>query len=136
MVAAGSGSGSEGEEATIAAEPEAVAAVAAVAPLEMPLPPRSACCGVLFRSAIVGFTALVAAVVPEFGLFVNLIGAATGAMIAFILPALCHLRLYPEQSRGSRCVAWLIVGVGVVGGGLSATISMIELWRAFVGDGL
>jgi hypothetical protein len=130
------GSSSKDEEATAAVEPAAAAAVAAaVASLEMPLPPRSACCGVLFRSAIVGFTALVAAAVPKFGLFVNLIGAATGAMIAFILPALCHLWLYPEQSRGSRCVAWSIVGVGVVGGGLSATISMIELWRAFGGDG-
>ena len=115
----------------------------------------------VFRTAIVGMTALVAALVPQFGLFVNLIGygrhplpfppatylhtvalkvtiatcldgrAFTGPFIAFILPSLCHLKLFPAQSTQSKLLGYCIVVVGLVGSLVATTVSIIELDKAF-----
>ena len=114
----------------------------------------------VFRTAIVGMTALVAALVPQFGLFVNLIGyghplpfppatylhtvalkvtiatcldgrAFTGPFIAFILPSLCHIKLFPAQSTQSKLLGYCIVVVGLVGSLVATTVSIIELDKAF-----
>ena len=57
--------------------------------------------------------------------------AFTGPFIAFILPSLCHLKLFPAQSTQSKLLGYCIVVVGLVGSLVATTISIIELDKAF-----
>ena len=46
-----------------------------------------------FRAFYVLMTALIAAAVPNFGIFISLVGASASAALAFVMPAIFHLKI-------------------------------------------
>lgn len=46
------------------------------------------------RASIVLCAALAAMFVPGFGAFISLIGSLACALLAFVIPAFCHLRIF------------------------------------------
>ena len=87
---------------------------------------------ILFRTLLVAIVSTAAIFIPKFGLFVSLIGCFSCSMLAFILPALFSLKL--DESGDGRSVRWFMVAFGVIGGGISFVITMIELVEAIAND--
>jgi proton-coupled amino acid transporter len=83
----------------------------------------------LVRTLTVAFTTMAAIFVPNFGLVSNTVGAFSCSLMAFVLPALFHLRLFPEQRLSRKCASYAIITVGVVGGALSFEQSVSALAR-------
>ena len=50
------------------------------------------------RCCIVGLVALAAVSVPRFGDFISLIGSLCCGLLAFVVPAACHLMLFKAES--------------------------------------
>jgi proton-coupled amino acid transporter len=99
------------------------------------------CCGgggnplmqsIVFRTLLVAVVSIAAIFIPKFGLFVGLIGCLSCSMLAFILPAMFSLKL--DHSERSRPLRWFMVGFGVIGGGISFVVTMIELVEAVAKD--
>ena len=68
------------------------------------------------RLGLVILTGLVVSVVPHFADLMALVGASCCTVLAFIMPALCHLKLFGEElSQKDRALDYSLVGVGVVG---------------------
>lgn len=83
-----------------------------------------------FRTGLVLFTALVAVTVPQFSLFVNLIGSVSCTLLAFVLPAAFYLRLF-QSELGQWAVRreWSVIAFGVVGGVVSLSITLKQLFQ-------
>lgn len=62
-----------------------------------------------FRAAIVLVAALMAMFVPGFGAFISLIGSLACALLAFVIPAFCHLRIF-----GDTMPRWVSAGLCIV----------------------
>merc|ERR1712150_74619 len=69
-----------------------------------------------------GVTTVLAIVAPSLGDVLNLVGCATGTLIAFILPAMFSFRL-----EGYSHIAALILTVGGVIGGFGTVLSFNQL---------
>jgi len=66
------------------------------------------------RAAIVCSVAFVAASVPGFGDFISLIGSLCCGLLAFVIPATCHLCLFNnELSRMDKLTSWCLICFGV-----------------------
>eukprot|EP00939_MAST-03C_sp_MAST-3C-sp1_P003397 g3397.t1 len=78
------------------------------------------------RTAVVILSAAVAMAVPKFGLFINVVGAVAGSLLAFILPSIFYMQLNDQGLgwRDWRCLGALVFGV--VGGAVSLVVSIIE----------
>jgi proton-coupled amino acid transporter len=87
---------------------------------------------IVFRTLLVAVVSLAAVCIPKFGLFVGLIGCLSCSMLAFILPALFSLKL--DSSERSRPLRWFMVGFGVIGGGISFIVTIVELIEAVAKD--
>ena len=83
----------------------------------------------LIRTVVVGFTAVAAIFVPNFGLVSNTVGAFSCSLMAFVLPALFHLHLFPRQRLWRKSASYAIIVVGVAGGALSFEQSVRALGR-------
>jgi len=85
-----------------------------------------------FRTSLVLITAVVALVVPHFGLFLAFIGAFCNSLVIFLLPPLFYLKICWKQ------LSWLVV---VVGGllmllgcfvcGVGSTVAAMDLVESF-----
>lgn len=84
----------------------------------------------VMRGSLVTVIALVAVSVPGFGAFVSLVGSTVCAMLAFVLPALFHLKTFKGRSSlWERCADYaLVVGGAVfsVYGTYSASLEFIR----------
>lgn len=80
----------------------------------------------LFRIVVVLTTLAVALTIPNFGLFVSLIGSTACCSLAFVLPCYFHLRLCRPRLV-VRIIDTLIIMLGIVGAvvGLQAAVSNI-----------
>lgn len=65
--------------------------------------------------------------VPEFSLLISLIGAMGGASLQFVLPALFHLKLFPEASTPRKALSVLYIIFGLVGGGYGTYDTISQL---------
>lgn len=89
------------------------------------------CCllRVLIRSGIVFATAGIGMNVPNFGLFLGLVGSLAASMLAIVLPALFHLKgaKHGNITHREKVIDVLIVLMGIAAGGLSFTLTLREL---------
>jgi proton-coupled amino acid transporter len=87
----------------------------------------------LLRSFLVAMSGCIALVVPHFGLFLGLIGSVACTLLAFIMPALFHLRR-PDRSNATKQgdgLDWFVIVFGCVGGVLSFVLTMKDLISEF-----
>ena len=79
----------------------------------------------LFRAALVLLTATVALGVPNFGLFISLIGSSCCALLAFVLPCVFYLKLHSDQLGPAEIALNAIaIFVGVAGAVLGTSNSI------------
>ncbi|KAE9204935.1 hypothetical protein PF004_g17703 [Phytophthora fragariae] len=73
--------------------------------------------GVALRAGVVLFTAVIAAAIPDFGRFISFIGSTCCSLLAFILPAYFHLRLFRDEpaTLGRRLNQVFLCGMMVLG---------------------
>ena len=89
----------------------------------------------LFRVALVASTALQAALVPNLGSLIALVGAVSGSLLAIVLPALIDYHC-PREPMGlspgrpnERRLDIALIAVGTVGGIWSAVLALIQVVR-------
>jgi amino acid permease len=84
------------------------------------------------RTMLVACTFVIAISIPKFGLFVNLLGALSGTVLAFIMPIMIYDQVHKENISNIRKFAHRILIVfGVVVGCLATAMSVYELYKAF-----
>jgi len=90
----------------------------------------------IFRALVVLSTGLVGLQIPHFGLFLGIIGSVACSLLAFVLPALFHLRRIDrsDASRLGDAKDMGLIAFGVVGGGVSFVMTMKELVTAIAGQ--
>lgn len=79
---------------------------------------------------------LFALLIPHFGLFVNLVGAGACTALAFILPVWFHWVLFRDEAYTSllpKVKIGAVVVFGVIGGGLSFVLTVVELGKLIGG---
>jgi amino acid permease len=77
------------------------------------------------RLVLVTITILMAAFIPEFGLFISFIGSFSNSFAGFILPQIFFLKLcWHTSTRGEKVANCFIIVFGLLGGGISSVISM------------
>lgn len=88
--------------------------------------------GVVLRAGIVLLTAVIAAGVPDFGRFISFIGSTCCSLLAFILPAFFHLRLFSDEPAtcGNRLhqlflCAMMLLGCAMLGAGVFEAIESV-----------
>ncbi|XP_040571495.1 uncharacterized protein [Lepeophtheirus salmonis] len=78
--------------------------------------------GLLIRGGIVTMTGVVVKVVPRFADLMALIGASCCTLLAFIIPASCHLKLFSKEiTKKQIMIDYLIFGIGIIGAILGTT---------------
>jgi proton-coupled amino acid transporter len=86
----------------------------------------------LVRTLSVLFTFIIAVSVPKFGLFVNLLGAMSGTVLAFVMPTMIYNKVYKDEiSRVRQFIHFVLVVFGVIVGTMASAISLFELIKAF-----
>jgi len=76
------------------------------------------------RLSVVLLTGLIVLKVPNFGQLMALVGASCCTLLAFIMPALCHLVLFrKEEDRSSKMLDYTLIVLGVSG-------ALIGTWDA------
>jgi len=76
------------------------------------------------RLAVVLSTGLIVLKVPNFGQLMALVGASCCTLLAFIMPALCHLVLFrKEEDKASKVLDYTLIVLGVSG-------ALIGTWDA------
>eukprot|EP00096_Caligus_rogercresseyi_P003500 TRINITY_DN1661_c0_g1_i1.p1 TRINITY_DN1661_c0_g1~~TRINITY_DN1661_c0_g1_i1.p1 ORF type:complete len:426 (-),score=133.38 TRINITY_DN1661_c0_g1_i1:1747-3024(-) len=72
--------------------------------------------GLLIRAGVVSMTGIIVKVVPGFADLMALIGATCCTLLAFIIPASCHLKLFAKElTRREMITDYLIFGIGIIG---------------------
>jgi len=68
------------------------------------------------RLGVVLLTGLIVTKVPNFGQLMALVGASCCTLLAFIMPALCHLVLFrKEEDKAAKMLDYTLVALGVSG---------------------
>eukprot|EP00468_Gymnochlora_sp_CCMP2014_P000029 CAMPEP_0167741940 /NCGR_PEP_ID=MMETSP0110_2-20121227/1139_1 /TAXON_ID=629695 /ORGANISM="Gymnochlora sp., Strain CCMP2014" /LENGTH=505 /DNA_ID=CAMNT_0007626055 /DNA_START=887 /DNA_END=2404 /DNA_ORIENTATION=+ len=75
------------------------------------------------RFVVVLVVGLIASVIPNFGLFLNVIGAVTGTMIAFILPTYLYMKI---TNNFKQLLPMSALIFGAVGGFIAFVMSLVE----------
>lgn len=84
------------------------------------------------RLCIISFTLFVAVIVPHFGLYMALVGSFTGMCLAFIFPAIFHMKICYERLKWYNFVAdFLTVVFGIVGAIIGCHFSVLALIEAY-----
>jgi len=79
------------------------------------------------RAVIVTLLTVAAVSIPNFGLFLSLVGSIGGSMISYVLPALFHQRLV-KCTMWLKVLDWFLVVFGlVIGAALSAAITIMGI---------
>lgn len=86
----------------------------------------------VIRSGLVLSTAVVAEIVPFFGLFAGLVGGLTCASMTCIMPCLCYLKLnWAKITRKELAVNASIATLGIFASASSTVITVIQLVNCF-----
>lgn len=93
------------------------------------LPPRSYCPSRTFRLSIVFITATIAYTIPNFGKFLELVGASICTLLGFILPCIFHIKVYgrSELKTWELVLDVSIIIFGVVFGMLGTVEAIMKL---------
>jgi len=84
--------------------------------LHMSSAPSSSLMWGILRLVLVTITGLIVVKVPNFGQLMALVGASCCTLLAFIMPALCHLVLFRrDNDRWGRILDYTLVVLGVSG---------------------
>ena len=76
--------------------------------------------------------AIIACVVPKFGLFINLVGAFACTALAFVMPVWIYNRLHSETlTNTKRYLHYALVIFGLIAGGIASVVSIYDLVQAF-----
>ena len=87
---------------------------------------------IVLRTFIVIMSAVLAQIIPKFGLFINLSGAFACTGLAFIFPILMYNKLFDkEMGLRQKRVNYALIAFGVVCGAISCVQSLIALINAF-----
>jgi len=83
------------------------------------------------RTALVVTATLVAMFVPGFGNFISLIGSLACALLAFVIPTICYLKIFGSELQWWQWVLnALVVALGVVGAVVGTVDSINKLIHA------
>ena len=82
----------------------------------------------IHRTAVVAASAGIAMAVPKFGLFINVVGAVAGSLLAFILPSIFFMQL-DEHTGWKDWKCLLCLTFGTVGGIVSLIVSVMEFFK-------
>ena len=81
----------------------------------------------LFRTMVVIFSALTAYVIPNFGLFLGLVGSSICTILGFILPCYFHLKAFGQSDlRGWEILLDYFLIIFGVFFGIMGTISAVH----------
>jgi len=83
----------------------------------------------LFRTVLVILTGVIGMQIPHFGLFLGLIGSIACTLLAFVLPALFHLKR-PDKSDaypGEDAKDMALIAFGAIGGSVSFVLTLRDL---------
>lgn len=83
----------------------------------------------IHRFLVMLVVGLIASVVPNFGLFVNLCGALGGATLAFCLPSVFYMR-----RSGTSWKPTFAIGFGIIGGITAMVVTIIQFAEGAGGD--
>ena len=86
----------------------------------------------IMRTLLVFVTFFFAVSIPKFGLFVNLIGAMSGTVLAFVMPIYIYNKAFEdEMTKTLRFWHTVLVAFGICVGTIASTMSLYELIEAF-----
>ena len=84
----------------------------------------------ILRILLVTLTGVTVILVPRFADIMSLIGATCCTLLAFIMPALCHLALHkPDLSKGQQFFDWCLLFVGCLGMALGTNDAIKTILR-------
>lgn len=84
------------------------------------------------RLCIISFTLFVAVIIPHFGLYMALVGSFTGMCLAFIFPAIFHIKICYERLKWYNFVADFLTAIfGIVGAIIGCHFSVLALIEAY-----
>ena len=76
--------------------------------------------------------AIMAMIVPKFGLFINLVGAFACTALAFIMPVWIYNKVHKnELTKGKKYFHYFLVLFGCIAGAIASTVSIYDLIEAF-----
>lgn len=81
----------------------------------------------VLRSLLVIITTIIAISIPYFSLFVSLVGALGSSVLAFILPCVFHLKLFPNISKPKRIGNWMLAIFGVTASFVATTVTVYQI---------
>lgn len=81
----------------------------------------------VMRGILVIITTLVAISIPYFSLFVSLVGALGSSVLAFILPCVFHLKLFPNISTPRKIVNWSLAIFGILASAVATTVTVYQI---------
>lgn len=84
---------------------------------------------ICFRTLLVLFTAMVAAMVDHLGLIVSLFGSVNGSLIALVLPPWLDLNLSRKASSEHTAVNMLTLVFGLIGGAAGTAVAIGHIIR-------
>lgn len=89
----------------------------------------------LIRLLLAVITGIVARSVPDFGLFISLVGSSCCALLAFVMPAAIHLSVHKEQiSNSAALVDIVVICFGSMMGILGTYKSVLDIIAAVNGE--
>ena len=72
--------------------------------------------------------AIMAMIVPKFGLFINLVGAFACTALAFIMPVWIYNKVHKDDmTQARRYFHYFLVLFGCIAGGIASTVSVYDL---------
>lgn len=82
----------------------------------------------LIRVGLVMFAGVVALSVPDFGLFISLVGSSCCSILAFIMPAFIHYKVCRDDiSSCSIAIDWFIVAFGIFAAVISTRQAVLDV---------
>jgi proton-coupled amino acid transporter len=81
----------------------------------------------LLRAFLVALTVLVAVTIPEFDLLTSLIGSLCSTTLAFILPGLFHIKLFPDSSLLVKTKDILVILFGILAMVVCTSVTIYDL---------
>merc|ERR1712061_470775 len=89
---------------------------------------------IAFRTILVVLTGVIGMQIPHFGLFLGLIGSVACSLLAFVLPALFHLKRPDKPADSSYWVDVKDIAVVLFGIVAGATSFVVTLHSFFAGE--
>lgn len=87
----------------------------------------------LLRALIVIPTVVLAIAIPQFSLFISLVGAVGCSLMGFILPCIFHIKIFMFRKPLPLIILHLLLAVfGVVASIISASVTIVQIYEVVV----